>query len=111
MFLSACGRSECKSENIQKMKEIIRVAKHAGFEVRDVAPDGNCMFAAIVDQLQLYGDSRFAPKTLREAAVNWLVEHPLSADGTHYSSFVSGDWDVYIHRMVRFQKSVKIRPS
>ncbi|XP_053409061.1 uncharacterized protein LOC123561568 isoform X2 [Mercenaria mercenaria] len=97
---TSCGRPECQGHNIKKMKEIIRIAKQAGFEVRDVIPDGNCMFAAVVDQLQLYGDYRFGPKSLREAAVSWLIEHPFSDDGTHYSSFLAEDWEVYLQRMM-----------
>lgn len=83
-----------------KMREIIRIANQAGFEVRDVIPDGNCMFAAVVDQLQLYGDYNYGPKSLREAAVTWLIEHPNSDDGTHYSSFLAEDWNSYLQRMV-----------
>ncbi|XP_060564626.1 uncharacterized protein LOC132723846 [Ruditapes philippinarum] len=97
---TACGRPECQGFNIKKMKEIIRIAKQAGFEVRDVIPDGNCMFAAVVDQLQLYGDYNYGPKSLREAAVTWLIEHPYSDDGTHFSSFLAEDWDVYLQRMM-----------
>lgn len=97
---NSCGRPDCKGYHIQKMKEIIKMAKQASFEVRDVTPDGNCMFAAVVDQLHMYGDYRFGPKSLREAAVSWLIDHPNSADGTHYSSFLSEDWDVYLRRMI-----------
>lgn len=96
-----CGRPDCQSQNIRKMKEVIQIAQQAGFEVRDVIPDGNCMFAAVVDQLNMYGDNRFGHKSLREAAVTWLIEHPYNEDGTHYSSFMSEDWQTYIQRMVR----------
>ncbi|XP_053372890.1 uncharacterized protein LOC123561569 [Mercenaria mercenaria] len=97
---TSCGSPECQGHNIRKMKEMIKMAKQAGFEVRDVIPDGNCMFAAVVDQLQLYGDYRFGPKSLREAAVSWLIDHPDSDDGTPFSSFLSEDWGVYLQRMI-----------
>ena len=79
---------------------MLRAAKEMGFEVRDVAPDGNCMFSAIVDQLQFYGGYKFDSKSLREAAVNWLIENPNSEDGTPIEQFMEEDWQTYLQRMV-----------
>ena len=82
------------------MSEIIKISKEVGFEVYDVNPDGNCMFSAVVDQLQVHGDNSFQPKSLREAAVSWLIENPYNGDGTRLASFVSGDWNMYLQKMV-----------
>lgn len=98
----ACGHPECEGQSVRLMRELVRMAKENGFDIRDVSPDGNCMFAAIVDQLSMYGDSRFDSKSLREAAVYWLIEHPLANDGTHYSNFISGDWESYLQKMVTY---------
>ena len=78
------------------MKEIIQVAEKEGFEVRDVVPDGNCMFAAVIDQLAIRGDFTHDAKSLREMAVHWLIENPRSSDGTHFSSFLEEEWDKYL---------------
>jgi hypothetical protein len=82
------------------MADFVRISKQAGFEVHDVTSDGNCMFAAVVDQLQIHGDNSFDPKALRETAVSWLIENPNNSDGTPFASFVSDKWDVYLQKMV-----------
>lgn len=78
------------------MKEIIKIAGDEGYEIRDVVPDGNCMFAAVVDQLELHGEFTHNAKSLREQAVHWLIENPKSEDGTPYASFVEEEWEQYI---------------
>ncbi|KAL4228671.1 hypothetical protein ACF0H5_011716 [Mactra antiquata] len=97
---TTCGRPDCDGQNITQMKTMVRMANEIGLEVHDVSPDGNCMFAAVVDQLKMYGDNRFDCKSLRESAVYYLIEHPESEDGTHYSHFVSCEWNAYLQKMM-----------
>ncbi|XP_052803813.1 uncharacterized protein LOC128233950 isoform X2 [Mya arenaria] len=97
----ACGSTDCKEKN-GAVQELVVAAKKEGYEVHDVCPDGNCMFTALVDQLEMYGDTRFDARSLRETAVNWLKEHPRLNDGenTHFQSFMDEDWDAYLQRMI-----------
>ncbi|XP_052805625.1 uncharacterized protein LOC128234994 [Mya arenaria] len=101
-YCAGCGRRDCRGENLRAMRALITCAQKEGYEVRDVVPDGNCMFAAVIDQLEMLGDSRFDAKSLRLAAVTWLMEHPNVGEGqgTHYRDFMAEDWDKYISRMM-----------
>ena len=83
------------------LKEMIQTAIKNNFEIRNVVPDGNCMFAAIVDQLDLAGNlDGFTPRSLRQAVVDFLRDNPESEDGTHYMMFMDGeDWEEYLTRM------------
>ena len=56
-----------------KMKKTF---KDLGLIVRDVISDGNCLFAAIVDQLRMKGDFRYTQENLRVAAVEYLRNNP-----------------------------------
>ena len=56
-----------------KLKQTFR---DMGLTVRDVSSDGNCLFAAIVDQLRVRGDFRYTQENLRLAAVEYLRNHP-----------------------------------
>ena len=40
-----------------------------GYEVKNVSGDGNCLFAAIVDQLRINGDLSFTTESLRKRSV------------------------------------------
>jgi hypothetical protein len=51
------------------------VAKN-NFEIRDVYPDGNCMFGTVIDQLRVRGDFRYTVRTLRKDVVDYLKENP-----------------------------------
>ncbi|WAR04853.1 VL96-like protein [Mya arenaria] len=97
----ACGSTDCKEKSGGAVQELVVAARKEGYEVHDVSPDGNCMFAALVDQLEMYGDTRFDVRSLRETAVNWLKEHPHLNDGenTHFQSFIDEDLDAYLQRM------------
>ncbi|WAR04907.1 VL96-like protein [Mya arenaria] len=97
----ACGSTDCKEKSGGAVQELVVAARKEGYEVHDVSPDGNCMFAALVDQLEMYGDTRFDARSLRETAVKWLKEHPRLNDGenTHFQSFIDENWDVYLQRM------------
>ena len=81
---------------MEKIKEIIKMADSEGYSVRDVVADGNCMFAAAVDQLELHGDFTHNAKSLRELSVHWLIENPCSDDGTPFASFLEEEWDQYL---------------
>lgn len=75
-----------------------------GLHVHDVVADGNCLFAAVVDQLRMYGQFFYTPQTLRQAAVDYLRTHPTQDDGTPLHLFlteVDGSWDDYLQRMSR----------
>ena len=41
------------------------IAESNGFEMKDTAPNGNCMFQSVADQLKINGDFRFTSFSLR----------------------------------------------
>ena len=79
---------------------MIQAGRKKGFEIRNVVPDGNCMFAAVKDQLELLQDCSASPMALRQACVQFLKSNPTSEDGTPYYLFVDGEsWEEYLSRM------------
>ncbi|XP_061188529.1 uncharacterized protein LOC133196686 [Saccostrea echinata] len=99
---AGCGRRDCEGQFMKLMKAMTIAAKNNNFIVHNVVPDGNCMFAAIVDQLEINGDYSFSSKSLRQACVEHLKSHPESDDGTHYEMFMDGEsWMEYLDRMTQ----------
>ncbi|OWF46809.1 uncharacterized protein LOC110455155 [Mizuhopecten yessoensis] len=97
---SGCGRRDCEGNFMKLLREMIVTAGSAGFEIRNVIPDGNCMFAAIVDQMELKKNFSFSPKSLRFECLNFLRDNPESEDGTPYALFLDAEtWDEYLSRM------------
>ena len=80
----ACERSrdETELENILK--------KERGFRIKRMEEDGNCLFRAIADQI--YGDSGM------HAEVRRLCMDYLEAERSHFSQFVTQDFDTYVRR-------------
>lgn len=65
----------------------------------DPAPDGNCQFSAMADQLASLGIFRSAA-TLRDEIVQNLRSNPFTINGTPLSHYVDGnDWDAYLDSM------------
>ena len=82
------------------MKAMTAAAKSNNFTIHNVVPDGNCMFAAVVDQLEINGVFSFSSKSLRQACVEHLRSNPESEDGTHYEMFMDNEsWTQYLDRM------------
>lgn len=48
------------------MESLQKFADHNRFEIHDVMADGNCLFRAIADQLEINGIFGNSPKLLRE---------------------------------------------
>ena len=53
---------------------------------------------------QIYGDTGFTAKSLREAAVLWMCDNPRP-------DFVSTDWNTYLQTMVgvKYENNVSIQ--
>ncbi|KAK3583061.1 hypothetical protein CHS0354_004006 [Potamilus streckersoni] len=86
-------------EMVQNMKELV---EREGLVVKDVFPDGNCLFTAVVDQLRVHGNFKYTPSTLRAAAVNYLKENSKQRDGTPLEHFLLNEtWENYLARMSR----------
>ena len=68
-------------EMVSNMKELVA---SKGLIVKDVYPDGNCLFAAVVDQLRVRAEFYYTARTLRAAAVESLREHPTQVCRTLY---------------------------
>ncbi|XP_045209765.2 uncharacterized protein LOC123561456 [Mercenaria mercenaria] len=83
---------------IRQMRDVI---EKKGLVPHDVYPDGNCLFAAVVDQLRIRGDFSFTTHTLRQSAVKYLKENPTTNDGTPLEMFLTDDetWETYLSRM------------
>lgn len=87
---------------MKMMKAMTLAAKNKNYSIHNVVPDGNCMFAAIVDQLEINGDYSYSSKSLRLACVEHLKKNPESDDGTHYEMFMDGEsWTDYLNRMTQ----------
>ena len=79
---------------------MIKTGRQKGFEIRNVVPDGNCMFAAVVDQLELLRDWYISPFALRQSCVQFLKSTPTSQDGTPFYLFLDGEsWEDYLSRI------------
>lgn len=97
---AGCGRRDCEGQFMKLMKAMTSAAKSKNYTIHNVVPDGNCMFAAIVDQLELNNDYSFSSKSLRQACVEHLRSNPESEDGTHFEMFMDGEsWSDYLNRM------------
>ncbi|XP_061175918.1 uncharacterized protein LOC133184861 [Saccostrea echinata] len=82
------------------MESIWKFASDNGFELEDVIPDGNCMFRAVVDQLNVNGDFGYTPQSLRLKAVRFLRKNPCQSDGSRLEAFLSTEtWEQYLLRM------------
>ncbi|XP_069114857.1 uncharacterized protein [Argopecten irradians] len=82
------------------MASLQSLADHNGYLIKDVTPDGNCMFSAIIDQLRIQGNFDLTPNSLRRTAVDYLRNNPKNQDGTHLESFLSTEtWEEYLKRM------------
>ncbi|XP_052804389.1 uncharacterized protein LOC128234279 isoform X2 [Mya arenaria] len=90
--LSEFGRMLGKMRKLMSEKDLV---------ARDVYPDGNCAYAAIIDQLRVRGDFRYTVKTLRQAAVQFLRDNPNAEDDTPLALFLTHEetWDAYLARM------------
>ncbi|KAK3103939.1 hypothetical protein FSP39_023047 [Pinctada imbricata] len=76
-------------------------ASSNGFKIKDGAPNGNCMFHAVNDQLIINGDFRFNEMSLRRKAVAYLKHHPKNKDEIPLECFLINEetWDAYLKRM------------
>ncbi|XP_062613070.1 uncharacterized protein LOC134274844, partial [Saccostrea cucullata] len=82
------------------MESIRKFATDNGFELEDVIPDGNCMFRAVVDQLNVNGDLGYTPQSLRLKAVRYLRQNPCQSDGSKLEAFLLTEtWEQYLLRM------------
>ncbi|XP_053372781.1 uncharacterized protein LOC123559689 [Mercenaria mercenaria] len=80
------------------------LVESVGLTMKDVYPDGNCLFTSICDQLRIRGDFSYTPRDLRHAAVDYLREHPNQDDGTPLLAFLADEernWDKYLSSMRR----------
>ena len=65
------------------------LATAKGFSLRDVPRDGNCLFSAMLLQLQNIGVQP-GQGTLRQQLVSYLEDHPYAHDGvTHLREFIA----------------------
>ncbi|KAH3700833.1 hypothetical protein DPMN_075814 [Dreissena polymorpha] len=86
-------------------KSLIRLKKifqDDNLIVEDVRNDGNCLFAAVVDQLRTQGNAEHDIYSLRKASVEYLRTHPYASDGTRLDAFlVDETLEHYLLRMCR----------
>ncbi len=96
-------RSKQEHESVNSLHErFFGVITSNGYQVRNQIPgDGNCMFAALVDQLHRVGVDDFDTEGLRLNIVEYLRRHPTLSNGTELFSFVSdaSSWEDYLRTM------------
>ena len=80
---------ENASQQLEDMATFTFLARQKGFIVRDVPHDGNCLFTAVLTQLQTCG-IQHGDVSLREQLVTFLQHHPYTHEGTsHLREFVA----------------------
>ena len=91
MFVSGYGVNQFLNMPIF-MQSIRQFATDNQFELHDVTPDGNCMFRAMEDQLNINGDLGYTPKMLRQTAVRYIfcfILSILTSSPSTSNSFIS----------------------
>ncbi|XP_076110295.1 uncharacterized protein LOC143079046 isoform X2 [Mytilus galloprovincialis] len=97
---TGCGRKDCDGNFMKLLRAMIKTGRQKGFEIRNVVPDGNCMFAAVIDQLELLDDCHTSPFALRQACTKFLECNPNSEDGTPFCLFLDAEsWEEYLSRI------------
>ncbi|XP_052252884.1 uncharacterized protein LOC127859479 isoform X1 [Dreissena polymorpha] len=98
-----CGVSLISSlDAVKALRRLQSMFKDDNVIVQDVRNDGNCLFAAVVDQLRTQGNAEHDIYSLRVASVEYLRTHPFSEDGTRLDVFlVDETWEEYLMRMCR----------
>ncbi|XP_063439798.1 uncharacterized protein LOC134721040 isoform X2 [Mytilus trossulus] len=97
---TGCGRKDCDGNFMKLLRAMIKTGRQKGFEIRNVVPDGNCMFAAVIDQLELLDDCNTSPFALRQACTKFLESNPNSEDGTPFCLFLDAEsWEEYLSRI------------
>ncbi|CAH3176627.1 unnamed protein product [Porites evermanni] len=88
-----------KTELSQALK---RTALEKGFAISDNQGEGNCMFFALSEQLDLIKGIQMSHDELRRTVVQHLRENPRLPDGTELFHFVDGypSWDAYLTSMM-----------
>ena len=62
--------------NSEPSLNLKKVASERGFEISDNQGEGNCMFFAISEQLELIQGVKLSHKKLRKKVVRYLKENP-----------------------------------
>ncbi|CAH3180962.1 unnamed protein product [Porites lobata] len=88
-----------KTELSQALK---KTALEKGFAISDNQGEGNCMFFALSEQLDLIKGIQISHDELRRTVVQHLRENPRLPDGTELFHFVDGypSWDAYLTSMM-----------
>ncbi|CAH3180149.1 unnamed protein product, partial [Porites lobata] len=88
-----------KTELSQALK---RTALEKGFAISDNQGEGNCMFFALSEQLDLIKGIQISHDELRRTIVQHLRENPSLPDGTELFHFIDGypSWDAYLTSML-----------
>eukprot|EP00003_Mantamonas_plastica_P003063 TRINITY_DN1248_c0_g1_i1.p1 TRINITY_DN1248_c0_g1~~TRINITY_DN1248_c0_g1_i1.p1 ORF type:complete len:200 (-),score=66.46 TRINITY_DN1248_c0_g1_i1:507-1106(-) len=76
---------------LQKLKEKLNPL---GLKVKSVPADGNCLFAAVANQLNLRQGKNVRHKDIRQQTMTYMKNHP-----DQYASFITEDFDDYCERM------------
>ncbi|CAH3194853.1 unnamed protein product, partial [Porites evermanni] len=89
-----------KTELSQALKT---TALEKGFAISDNQGEGNCMFFALSEQLDLIKGIQMSHDELRRTIVQHLRENPRLPDGTELFHFVDGhpSWDAYLTSMIK----------
>ncbi|CAH3180967.1 unnamed protein product, partial [Porites lobata] len=91
-----------ESSKTEFSEALKRTALEKGFAISDNQGEGNCMFFALSEQLDLIKGIQMSHDELRRTVVQHLRENPRLPDGTELSHFVDGypSWDAYLTSMM-----------
>jgi OTU domain-containing protein 6 len=65
------------SERVIENKKLLAQLSVLNLCIKEITPDGNCLYSAIVDQLALHGQTPFTDhRILRSCASDYMLDHP-----------------------------------
>ncbi|CAH3149341.1 unnamed protein product, partial [Porites lobata] len=91
-----------KTSKTELSLNLKRISLDKGFVISDNQGEGNCMFLALSEQLELIKGIKISHKELRLAVVQYLKENSKLPDGTKLFHFVDGcsSWAAYLASMM-----------
>ncbi|CAH3180968.1 unnamed protein product, partial [Porites lobata] len=91
-----------ESSKTKLSQTLKRTALEKGFAISDNQGEGNCMFFALSEQLDLIKGIQMSHDELRRTIVQHLRENPRLPNGTELFHFVDGysSWDAYLTCMM-----------
>ena len=87
-------RETSKSELSRNLK---RTAQEKGFVISDNQGEGNCMFFALSEQLDVVKGMRISHEEIRQTVVHYLMDHPTLVSRSTNLAFLTVFYNLHEH--------------